>query len=165
MLGESIALRCTLEPTVERLGYELVYVALVESKVRSLRIFIDAPGGITLGDCERVSRQVSDVLDIEDVIGGEYTLEVSSPGLDRPLAKPEHFEGVKGKEIYIRMRGPHSGRRKFRGNLVEVESDAALLVVDGETYRLCFSDMRRANLVTTDPLSNDDKRSSEEENG
>ena len=165
MLGESVALRDTLEPTVERLGYELVYVALVESKTRSLRVFIDAPGGITLGDCERVSRQVSDVLDIEDVVEGEYTLEVSSPGLDRPLAKREHFEDVKGKEVYIRMQGWHSGRRKLRGSLLEVENDAALLAVDGETYRLYFSDMRRANLVSTDPLSKDYSRNSEEKNG
>ena len=96
MLGDVIELRSLLEPMVERLGYELVHVTLGGSKTRTLRMFIDAPGGITVDDCERVSRQVSDVLDVEGMVEGEYTLEVSSPGLDRPLVKQEHFELVQG---------------------------------------------------------------------
>ena len=159
MLGDAIALRSTLEPAIERLGYELVYVTLIDSKARSLRMFIDAPGGITLSDCERVSRRVSDILDVEDLIEGEYTLEISSPGLDRPLAKKEHFEDAKGKEVYIHMRGLHCGRRKFRGSLVEVEKDAALLDINGERHKLRFCEMQRANLV---PLIQKDDRSRRE---
>ena len=110
MLGDASALRLVLEPTIDRLGCELVYVTLVESKTRVLRVFIDAPGGITLDDCERVSRRVSDVLDVENVIEGEYNLEVSSPGINRPLVKHEHFEQVRGKEVFIQMQDLHLGR-------------------------------------------------------
>ncbi len=148
MLGNAIELRSVLEPVVERLGYELVHVTLGGSKTRALRMFIDAPGGITVDDCERVSRRVSDVLDVEDKVEGEYTLEVSSPGLDRPLVKQEHFEQAQGKDVFIQMQSLHLGRRKFRGSLLEVRSDAVLVEVDGEPYELLYSEMQRANLVS-----------------
>ena len=148
MLGDAIELRSLLEPVVERLGYELVHVTLTGSKTRALRMFIDAPGGITVDDCERVSRRVSDVLDVEDMVAGEYALEVSSPGLDRPLVKQEHFERVQGKTVSIRMQSPYLGRRKFRGSLLEVRRNAVLLEVDGESYELLYSEMQKANLVS-----------------
>ena len=148
MLDDAIELRSLLEPVVERLGYELVHVTQGGSKTRALRMFIDAPGGITVDDCERVSRQVSDVLDVEGMVEGEYTLEVSSPGLDRPLVKREHFEQVQGKDVSIRMQSLHFGRRKFRGSLLEVRRDAVLVEVDGEPYELMYSEMQRANLVS-----------------
>ena len=148
MLGDAIELRSMLEPVVERLGYELVHVTLEGSKTRTLRMFIDAPGGITVDDCERVSRRVSDVLDVELMIQGEYSLEISSPGLNRPLAKREHFERVQGKNVSIRMRSLHRGRRKFQGLLLEVRSDAVLMQVDGEPYELLYREMQRANLVS-----------------
>jgi len=149
VLGDAIELRSLLEPVVERLGYELVHVTLGGSNTRALRMFIDAPGGITVDDCERVSRQVSDVLDVEDMVEGEYTLEVSSPGQDRPLVKQEHFEQAQGKDVSIRMQQSlHLGRRKFRGSLLEVRSDAVLVEVDGEPYELLYSEMQRANLVS-----------------
>ena len=148
MLGDAIEVRSLLEPVVERLGYELVYVTLTGSKTRTLRMFIDAPGGITVDDCERVSRRVSDVLDVEGMIQGEYLLEISSPGLNRPLVKQEHFERAKGKDVSIRMQGLHLGRRKFCGSLLEVRTDAVLVEVDGEPYELLYSEMQRANLVS-----------------
>ena len=148
MLGDAIELRSLLEPVVERLGYELVHVTLGGSKTRALRMFIDAPGGITVDDCERVSRRVSDVLDVEDMVEGEYTLEVSSPGQDRPLVKQEHFEQAQGKDVSIRMQSLHLGRRKFRGSLLEVRSNAVLVEVDGKPYELLYSEMQRANLVS-----------------
>ena len=165
MMGDAVALRATLEPTVERLGYELVYVTLVESKTRLLRVFIDAPGGITLGDCERVSRLLSDVLDIEGLINGEYTLEVSSPGLDRPLAKKEHFERARGKQVSIQMRESHSGRKKFKGSVVEVEEDAASIEVNGERFKLHFSQIQRANLVSSAPLNKEELEARRGNNG
>ena len=148
MLGDAIELRSLLEPVVERLGYELVHVTLGGSKTRMLRMFVDAPGGVTVDDCERVSRQVSDVLDVEDMVEGEYTLEVSSPGQDRPLVKQEHFEQAQGKDVSIRMQSLHLGRRKFRGSLLEVRNDTVLVEVDGEPYELLYSEMQRANLVS-----------------
>ena len=148
MLGDVIELRSLLEPMVERLGYELVHVTLGGSKTRTLRMFIEAPGGITVDDCERVSRQVSDVLAVENMAESEYTLEVSSPGLDRPLVMHEHFEQAQGKDVSIRMHGLHFGRRKFRGSLLEVHSDAVLVEVDGERYELLYSKMQKANVVS-----------------
>ena len=148
MLGDVIELRSLLEPMVERLGYELVHVTLGGSKTRVLRMFIDAPGGITVDDCERVSRRVSDVLDVENMLEDQYTLEVSSPGLDRPLVKPEHFEQVLGNNVSIRMQSLHLGRRKFRGSLLKICSDGVLVEVDGEPYELLYSEMQRANLVS-----------------
>ena len=148
MLGDAIELRSLLEPVIERSGYELVHVTLGGSKTRVLRMFIDAPGGITVDDCERVSRRVSDVLDVEDMFDGEYTLEVSSPGLDRPLVKQEHFEQAHGKNVSVRMQNLYLGRRNFRGSLVEVRSDAVLVEVDGEQYELLYSEMQKAHLVS-----------------
>ena len=101
MLGDAGEIRTVLEPLIERLGYELVYVTLSGSKSAILRTFIAAPGGITLADCELVSHRVSDLLDIEDLIQGEYSLEVSSPGLARPLGKPEHFVRYRGYEVLM----------------------------------------------------------------
>ena len=148
MLSDAIELRSLLEPVVERLGYELIHITLTVSKTRALRMFIDAPGGITVDDCERVSRRVSDVLDVEDMIQGDYSLEVSSPGLDRPLVKREHFEQAQGKNVAIQMQGLHLGRRKFRGSLLEARSNAVLVEVDGEKYELLYSEMQKANVVS-----------------
>ena len=148
MLGDAIELRFLLESVVEGLGYELVHVTVGGKKTKTLRMFIDAPGGITVDDCERVSRQVSDVLDVENVVAGEYLLEVSSPGLDRPLVKQEHFEQAQGKEVSIQMQGLHFGRRKFIGSLLAVRNDAVLVEVDSESYELLYSDMRKANLIS-----------------
>ena len=106
MLGDAIELRFLLGPVVEGLGYELVHVTVGGKKTKTLQMFIDAPGGITVEDCERVSKQVSDVLDVENVVAGEYLLEVSSPGLDRPLVKQEHFETGTGKGSFYSDAGP-----------------------------------------------------------
>ena len=148
MLDDAIEMRFLVEPGVEILGIELVHVTQTGSKTRALRMFIDAPGGITVDDCERVSRQVSDVLAVEDMVEGEYTLEVSSPGLDRPLVKHEHCEQAQGKDVFIRMQCLHLGRRKFRGSLLEARNDTVLVEVDGESYELLYSEMQRANLVS-----------------
>ena len=148
MLGDAIELRFLLEPVVEGLGYELVHVTVGGKKTKTLRMFIDAPGGITVDDCEQVSRRVSDVLDVEGMVEDQYTLEVSSPGLDRPLVKPEHFEQALGKNVFIRMQSLHLGRRKFRGSLLKICGDAVLVEVDGEPYELLYSEMQRANLVS-----------------
>ena len=92
---------------------------------------------------------MSDVLDVEDMVEGEYTLEVSSPGLDRPLVKREHFEQARGKDVSIRM---HESSilvgENFVASLLEVRSDAVLVEVDGEPYELLYSEMQRANLVS-----------------
>jgi ribosome maturation factor RimP len=99
-----------LEPLVEGLGYELVCLELHGSGAHALlRLYIDAPQGIGLDDCERVSREVSAALDVADPISGSYRLEVSSPGLDRPLAKPEHFRRFAGRQAKLQLAGSPGG--------------------------------------------------------
>ena len=165
MLGDAGELRSSLEPTIEGLGYELVYVTLVEAKRRFLRMFIDAPGGITLSDCEQVSRKISDILDVGNLIEGEYTLEISSPGLDRPLAKLEHFESAIGEKIQIHMHGLTQGRRKFRGVLIKVNEKSATIKCDDQSYNLPFVEMQKANLISVDPMGERHGRTKEKSNG
>ncbi len=132
---------------MEAVGYELVDVVMAGRGASAvLRVYIDAPGGITVDDCADASRQISAVLDLEDPIAGQYALEVSSPGLDRPLVKPEHFERVVGQRVKVAMRDYHMGRRRFAGELTGVTDEMAQVDVDGEVYDLPFDDMDRARL-------------------
>jgi ribosome maturation factor RimP len=137
-----------LEPGIRALGFELVDVEYTADGGRNvLRIYIDRPAGITVDDCAKVSRQVSAVLDVEDPIPEGYTLEVSSPGLDRPLVKREDFERFAGQEVKVRMREAVQGRRNFKGTLVGVEGDAIVVNVDQERYSLPVARIERARLV------------------
>lgn len=137
-----------LEPVIERQGYELADLEVkFGGRDGILRIFIDKPGGVGLEDCEIVSGQVSTFLDVEDPVPGHYTLEVSSPGLDRKLRKPEHFQRFMGAEVKIKMRFPVLGRGRFRGILKEADEKTILVVVDGEPYELQISNIDSARLV------------------
>ena len=148
MFGNMTGLQELLEPMIEAIGYELIMVELVGTGSKTLRVYIDSPGGIVLDDCETVSRQVSALLDVDDPIAGDYTLEISSPGLDRPLAKPEHFRLAEGNIVRIRMLRSHLGRRNFTGLLKYVSGEGAVVEVDGEEYELAYNDMDRARLVS-----------------
>ena len=143
------AIRTLLEPVVEDMGYELVMIEFAGSPAgdQVLRAYIDAPGGILLEDCEQVSRQISAILDVEDPIKGEYTLEVSSPGIDRPLVTPEHFLRFEGSQVKVLMREAHLGRRRFTGLLAEAGPECAVIELDGEAYELPYKGMERAKLV------------------
>ncbi|MCL4165848.1 UNVERIFIED_CONTAM: hypothetical protein GTU68_061855 [Idotea baltica] len=112
-----------------------------------LRAYIDSPNGITVTDCAKASRQFGAILDVEDPISNRYTLEVSSPGMDRPLAKPEHFIDVVGSDVKIKMATLVNGRRRFTGELVEATDEYAVVEVDGEQTELPYVDMDRARLV------------------
>jgi ribosome maturation factor RimP len=137
-----------IEPIVSTLGYELVGIEYLSQGRRSLlRIYIDHSNGINLDDCERVSHQVSGTLDVEDVIRGQYTLEVSSPGMDRPLFTREQFVRFSGSEVSIRIAVPINGQRKFKGLLRGVDEADVILLVDDEEIRLPFSSIEKANLV------------------
>ena len=137
-----------LEPSVTALGYDLVAVELTgDGSHTILRVYIDLPGGITIDDCEAVSRQLSAVLDVEDPIRGEYTLEVSSPGLDRPLVKREDFERYTGEDVKIRMADQVLGRRNFTGRLQGIEGNLVLVEVDNEIYELDLDHVEKARLV------------------
>ena len=138
-----------IEPVVAGLGYELLGIEYISQGRHSiLRLFIDSEQGIGLGDCERVSRQVSGVMDVEEPLKGQYVLEVSSPGLDRPLFKAEHYARYVGQAVRVRLRRPLDNQRKFRGELVEVD-EQGILVRDTETgqeTRLAYSDIEKARL-------------------
>lgn len=145
---DTSALRDLIEPSVSGLGYDLVAVELTgDGSNTILRVYIDLPGGITIKDCEAVSRQLSAVLDVEDPIRGEYALEVSSPGLDRPLVRREDFEQYVGEDVKIRMAEQVLGRRNFTGRLQGVEGNLVLVEVDNEIYELDLEHMERARLV------------------
>ena len=134
-----------LEPAIEALGYELVEL---EFPPHLLRIYIDREGGVTVDDCEVVSRQVSAVLDVEDPISGAYTLEVSSPGLDRPLRKETDFIRFAGERAKIELSLPDKdGRRRFTGTLKGCDAGEVLIEVDGEEHRLPLADIGKARLV------------------
>jgi ribosome maturation factor RimP len=137
-----------LRPTVEALGLELWGIEhLSRGRSALLRIYIDSESGITIDDCERVSRQVSGILDVEDPLSGEYTLEVSSPGLDRPLFTIGQFERYIGEVVSLRLRAPIDGRRKFKGVLEKVEADQITLTVDGGMIDIPFPQMEKANIA------------------
>lgn len=135
--------------TVEPMGYELVGVEyLSRGKAgRLLRVYIDQASGITVDDCVAVSRQLSAMLDVEDPIGEHYELEVSSPGLDRPLFRPEHFERFAGERVRIRLSRPLDGRRNFEGLLGGLVEGAVELTVDGEVFRIAPDNIDSARLV------------------
>ena len=137
-----------LEPSISALGFELVAVELAGSgNDRVLRVYIDHPDGITVDDCADVSRQVSAVLDVEDPISGSYVLEVSSPGLDRPLVKPADFERFRGSLVKVRTREAVLGRKNFTGLLSEASGSNVVVEVDGEPYEINVANIEKARLV------------------
>jgi ribosome maturation factor RimP len=137
-----------LEPAVEKMGFELTDIELkLGGQDGLLRLFIDKDGGIGIEDCENVSRQVSSILDVEDPLPGNYTLEVSSPGLDRTLTKPAHFQRFMGADVRVKLRFPLAGRRNFRGELKFANEEDIEVEVDGESHRLAISTIESARLV------------------
>lgn len=148
MSKERAQLVVLLEPTVEALGYELVDLEAGFSGGRGiLRLFIDRPEGIRVEDCEAVSRQVSGLLDVEDPIKGDYDLEVSSPGMDRKLVKPAHFDRFAGQPVKGRFRAMIGGRRRFAGVLIGRDGDRVRLQVDGAELTVLIEDIELIRLV------------------
>ena len=133
---------------MEALGYRLWGVEyLTQGRGGLLRIYIDSDAGINVDDCARVSHQVSGVLDVEDPIPGEYRLEVSSPGMDRPLFRIEHFEQFAGATVKVKLRMNYEGRRNFKGRLLGVEDEDVVLRVDEHDYLFPLADIEKANVV------------------
>jgi ribosome maturation factor RimP len=148
MRGGAASLRVLLEPAIEAMGFELVDTEFSGSGRQAvLRIYIDNPKGVTVDDCAQVSRQVSAILDVEDPIPGQYMLEVSSPGLDRPLVKREDFRRFAGELVKIRMSVAVLGRRNFTGHLAGIEGDTVILEMDKESFDLPFGNIEKARLV------------------
>ena len=135
-------------PIVEREGMEVVDIEFRPEGTRGgrvLRLYLDKEEGPNVDDLSRVSRQLSDLLDTQDAIEGAYTLEVSSPGVNRPLKKPEHFTRFVGKRIRVRTRDMIDGRRSFLGILGEVLRDSVILNQEGKQYQIPFSMIDKSN--------------------
>jgi len=135
---------------VQALGYELVDLDAHVGGQGLLRIYIDQEAGIDLSDCELVSRQLSAFLDVEDPLPGHYVLEVSSPGIDRPLRTAQHYQKFQGYEAAIRLRVPRDGRRKLTGRLLESEGETVLIKVEGRSWRLELTEIESAHLISAD---------------
>ena len=134
-------------PVVESLNCELWGLDyLTQGRYTTLRIYIDGPEGVSLEDCEKVSRQVSAVMDVEDPIDGEYTLEVSSPGLDRPLFTEAHYARYVGETVSLRLRIAQAGRRRFKGVVEKVEAGQLQLLVDGQSVSMAVDAIDKGNL-------------------
>lgn len=141
-------LHSLIEPLVSTLGYQLWGLEFSGSGKRSLlRVFIDGPRGVSVEDCAGASRQISSLLDVEDPISGEYMLEVSSPGMDRPLFSAAQFEQFVGHEIKVKLTLPYEGRRNYKGLLSKVENNEARIVVAGFEYSLPMELIEKANVV------------------
>jgi ribosome maturation factor RimP len=136
------------EPLLGQLGYELVDLEYVPGRSHAvLRVFIDRPDGVGLEDCERASHELSALLDVEDPVPVGYTLEVSSPGLDRVLRTPAHFQRFVGERIWLELRLPRDGRRRYTGRLEALDAQGIELNVDGAMVRVLFADISRARLA------------------
>ena len=137
-----------LTPPVEALGFEMLGVEFVRAgKHSTLRVYIDHPEGITVDHCADVSHQVSAVLDVEDPISTEYNLEVSSPGMDRPLFKEAHYLECVGETVSVRLRVPMDNRRNFKGELSACEGGNITVNVDGQAFVLAIANIEKGNLV------------------
>lgn len=146
----NLELRLTemLEPSVSALGFELLGIEFVRAGSHStLRIYIDHEDGITVDNCADVSNQASAILDVEDPIANEYSLEVSSPGVDRPLFTIEHFSLVVDETVNVRLNVPQDGRRNFKGTLKSVEDDMINIEIDNQIFTLFIDNVAKANLV------------------
>jgi ribosome maturation factor RimP len=137
-----------IEPLVGRLGYELVEIEQSSGRGSAVvRLFIDSPQGVGLADCERVSREVSALLDVEDPIPSAYTLEVSSPGFDRVLRTPAHFARFVGSRVSVELSVPRDGRRRYTGTLLSADESGIALEVDGQHVPMSFAEIGKARLT------------------
>jgi ribosome maturation factor RimP len=137
-----------IEPAINALGFEFVGCELVPNGGRlTLRVYIDKSEGVTIDDCSRASHQISAVLDVEDALVSRYDLEVSSPGYDRLLVTPEHYQRFIGKRVRIKLHTSLNERRNFTGQLLSSTADTIDIEVDGEVFTLNLSHIEKANLV------------------
>jgi len=138
-----------IEPLLGRLGYELVDLEYSPHRGHALvRVFIDRPEGVGLDDCEKVSRELSGLFDAEDPIPSAYTLEVSSPGFDRVLRTAAHFGRFVGSRVFVELKEPRAGRRRYTGKLLTVDEGGIALEVDREQVAMTFAEIGKARLAT-----------------
>ena len=144
-----------IEPLVEKLGFELVRVITIGQANPTLQVMIDVADGsrdITVDDCAGVSRVLSDLLDEKDPIKDKYILEVSSPGLDRPLTKLKHFVRYKGYDVKIETENKVENRKRFKGKIADVDDENVVINMEDTQYTIPFAEINKAKLVITDEL-------------
>ena len=142
-----------ITPVIEDMGFELVRIRLMSGKATTLQVMADkSDGGIEVDDCAEISTAISAVLDVEDPILDAYTLEVSSPGIDRPLTRLKDFDAFEGYEAKLETAELIDGRRRFKGMLAGIEGDEVLINIDEGTVGLQFDWLSDAKLVLTDEL-------------
>jgi len=154
LTGTADAIVPIIEPSLEAMGYRLVRVAFLGARRATLQIMAERLDDVpmTVDDCTEISRSVSALLDVADPIAGAYMLEVSSPGLDRPLTRPEDYDRFAGFEAKIELSRPLDGRKRFRGRLLGRADDHVRLASDVGEALLPFTDIAKAKLVITDDL-------------
>jgi len=152
MTGRDEVIRNIVEPVVVALGYQLWGIEyLGQGRHSLLRIYIDKEGGINIDDCAEASRQVSAILDVEDPISSEYTLEVSSPGLDRILFTLDQCRAYAGSAVKLRLSGNFEGRRNFNGVIKSVVDSSIVLMAGEDEFVFPFEMIEKANVVVTEP--------------
>lgn len=149
MTNTESLLTALLEPLIEAMGYRLWGLEYIgQGRHSLLRVYLDKEGGVNIEDCAQVSRQVSSLLDVEDPISGEYTLEVSSPGLDRGLFKLQQFLDYAGHHAKVRLARSFEGKRNFSGQIKNVVDDEVVLIIGDEEITLPYELIEKANLVS-----------------
>ena len=149
MASRTSVLTALIEPVISAMGYKLWGVEyLGQGKHSILRVYLDKAGGVNIEDCAQASRQISSLLDVEDPITGEYTLEVSSPGLDRVLFSLEQFQEYAGYHAKRRLTESFEGQRNFTGQIKTVRDDEIVLIIGDEEYSLPYELIEKANLIS-----------------
>ena len=153
-MGDRSPLESLITPTLEGMGYELVRVEMQGRSRPTLQVMAERVDGqaMTVDDCADISRALSAVLDVEDPIGGAYMLEVSSPGIDRPLTRRKDFERFAGFDAKLETAVPVDGRKRFRGVLVGLDGEDIILREEKSDFRVPLADIRKAKLILTDAL-------------
>ena len=137
-----------IEPVIRDLGIALWGIRIIRNPKRTiLQIFIDREGGVTVGDCEEVSRQINGVIDVADIFKYSYYLEVSSPGLDRFLFNLDQVRAYLGKSVSLELSLPVENRRRFRGILKNIDGDILEIETDGKLYQIAYPNVSKAQLV------------------
>jgi len=154
--GPAARIETLIEPTLTGMGYRIVRTLLSGGQKHETRLQIMVErsdgGGMDVDACAEVSRAVEAILDVEDPIGSQYNLEISSPGIDRPLTRLDDFEVWAGFDARVEMAEPRAGRRRFKGKLLGVTASDVRMDVDGTEWQLPFDDIEKAKLVLTDEL-------------
>jgi len=148
MAGVEARIKDIIRDQIEEDGYELLHVEMrSEGGAPILRIYIDSPGGITIDDCAETSRKIAVLLDVEDPVKGKYTLEVSSPGIERPLFTEKDYVKFQGREIKLTTKNRIEDRRKFKGHIESFENGVLNLRCEGRLIAIDYDEIRKANLV------------------